>query len=390
MNVLFLSHCVPNPPDKGERIRAHQILKYLAGRSQVHLACLARSKEDMDAAHELRPYCNSVHAETFDKRKAMVRGLVNFAGGKSLTLSYYASGGLAKYVRELSSRTKIDLVFAYSVAIAPLAPSGVPMLLDMVDVDSEKWNQYAVSRTPRFAYAMEGRRLRKAESVWARRATETFLCTEQELELFKSFEGLASVGCIENGVDVEYFDPDKVPPMEHARGKTILLFTGVMNYYPNSEGACRFAHEVFAPLRSRHPELEFWIVGRTPSRSVQALSKLSGVVVTGAVPDIRPYLRSATAVVVPLAIARGIQNKVLEALSMGKVVLASTAVCATFGNSLPVGVVPCESGLTAEEQFKGGSSEPVHSIRSFAKQRFSWQRNLELFWSAAQRITDAR
>lgn len=386
MNVLFLSHCVPNPPDKGERIRAHQVLKYLAERSQVHLACLARSPDEVKAALELEKYCASVHAEAFNKHTALVRGFADFALGGCLTQSYYGSGGLRRHVQKLAAKIKFDLTVAYSVPMAPLAPAGVPMLLDMVDVDSEKWNQYAQTRTPGFAYAMEGRRLRREESNWARRAAQTFLCTQQELALFKSFDPLSNVECVENGVDLDYFNPENMASMPAAEGKRVLLFTGVMNYYPNSEGACRFAREVFAPLRSRNPDLEFWIVGRTPDRAVQALSQMPGVVVTGSVPDIRPYLRSATAVVVPLAIARGIQNKVLEALSMGKVVLASDAVCATFGDILPAGVLRCGSGPDVEARLSACTSEPVASIRDFAKQRFAWQGNLESFWSVAQRV----
>ncbi len=142
---------------------------------------------------------------------------------------------------------------------------------------------------------------------------------------------------LENGVDFEYFDPDKVTAAP-ASGKRNLVFTGTMDYQPNIEAACGFVSEILPELRRADPAVEFTVVGRNPPREVLRLAETPGVHVTGSVPDVRPYLKAAHAVVAPLRIARGIQNKVLEGLAMGKLVFVSPAVALTFGSGLPPGV----------------------------------------------------
>ena len=136
-------------------------------------------------------------------------------------------------------------------------------------------------------------------------------------------------------------------------------------------------------VQQREPGMRFLVVGRNPSREVVRLSRRPGVTVTGTVPDVRPYVAGARAVVVPLRIARGVQNKVLEALAMGKVVLATPEVCRTFGQ-LPVGLVRCDSPSGFVEAVCAGSeSLPApEEIRAAACRRFSWERSLG-------RITDA-
>jgi sugar transferase (PEP-CTERM/EpsH1 system associated) len=381
MDVLLLSHCVPNPPDKGERIRVHHVARYLAARCRLHVACYARAEEEREAARQMEPWCASVYCERLRKWGALAGGLARWATGASLTQSYYGSARLKAEAAALAGRLRPAATVVYSAAMAPLAPPGAPVVLDMVDVDSQKWLEYARTRRPGFVYAIEGRRLRRAEVEAARRASRTLLCTGQELALFRSFAPEVSSECIENGVDLDYFDPAQVAPLAEGAGKRVLVFTGVMDYFPNSEGACRFVREVFGELRRRQPDLEFWIVGRNPSAAVRALGGEAGVRVTGGVADIRPYLRTAHAVVAPLRIARGIQNKVLEALSMGRRVLASTAVCATFGGELPPGVEPAES-LEAVERALAAPGPGAERIREAARRRFHWEGNLERFWQA--------
>jgi len=273
----------------------------------------------------------------------------------------------------------------------------VPLVLDMVDVDSEKWMQYAALRQPAFAYAAEGRRLRRVEAAYARRARSVILTTRNEADVLTGFTANHSkvnqraandsansrVVTMENGVDFDYYDPEAAPSTAAMRFPR-LVFVGAMDYFPNADGIRRFATEVFPQVRRECEGLELVIVGRNPTRAVRQLASAAGVVVTGAVPDVRPYLAEALAVVAPLAIARGIQNKVLEALAMGKRVLASPAVAQTFGSlpdaTVPVGVRCCRevsdyvAGL--REASQGWPYEPV--IREAARARFTWNRNLDV------------
>jgi sugar transferase (PEP-CTERM/EpsH1 system associated) len=264
--------------------------------------------------------------------------------------------------------------------MAPYAPASVPILLDMVDVDSEKWLQYARSRTPGFAYATEARRLRRLEAFWAIKAGLTVLTTENEAALLRRLAPEASIASMENGVDGEYFDGASRPLTPDERGHKFVAFVGSMDYPPNIEAALWFAERVLPELRRRDPSLEFFVIGRNPAKALLKAAKNGGMRITGGVPDIRPYLASARAIVTPLHLARGIQNKVLEALAMGRPVFASDAVCRTFGAALPAGVFRCAGEREFIENVSAACErEPARddTIRAEACRRFSWPRNLE-------------
>ena len=197
---------------------------------------------------------------------------------------------------------------------------------------------------------------------------------------------------MENGVDFDYFDPllPHDPPDLHRR---FVVFVGAMDYYPNADAACWWASHVFPQVRRRQPDMEFFVVGRNPTRAVRRLAGQPGITVTGAVADVRPYLSAAEAVVAPLRIARGIQNKVLEALAMGKRTLASAAVCDTFGQELPLGIVPCRSPqdyLRFFQQGRTASTGSSAAIRGAARRRFSWNTNLQTLTAELESILDRR
>lgn len=371
MQILYLSHCVPNPPDKGEKIRAYHVLKHLALTHAVHLVCFARSEREEAAARELDRTCASVYVERFCPPVALARAAARFGIGRCLTLSYYESARMRAYVASLP---RPEVTVAYSTAMAQYAPEGVPLLLDMTDVDSEKWFGYAATRRFGWVYAMEGRRLRSKEAEWARRATMTTVVTEAEAALLRSFVPDAVIRCSGNGVDFDTFDPERTPRLPELDGRRFLVFLGAMGYHPNIDAVCWFSREVFPELRRRNPALEFLIVGRDPARAVRRLSERAGVSVVGTVADVRPYLAGSLAVVAPLRIARGVQNKVLEALAMGKRVMASPAVCETFGTNLPEGLVRCES-TTDYAGYDGGPTDG--SIRRRAAEQFRWEKSLE-------------
>jgi sugar transferase (PEP-CTERM/EpsH1 system associated) len=377
MDILYLSHCVPNPPDKGEKIRAHREVLHLAARHRVHLVCFARNESETRAAHELDGRCASVYAERLSFPLALGRGFVEFAFGRCLTTSFYGSGAMRRRVAELAAAGNLSATVAFSSAMAPYAPPAIPLILDMADVDSEKWFQYAAQRHPAFVYRMEGRRLREVEVAGTARARRTILVTEAEERLLREFTPGQATMFLENGVDLADFDPVVAPDSASLAGRRSLVFVGAMDYYPNAEGAVWFADRVLPLLRDADPALEFWVVGRNPGRPVRRLASRPGVTVTGSVPDVRPYLKAAVAAVAPLQIARGIQNKVLEALAMGKTVLSSTAVCDTFGPELPFGVIRCVTErdyVTAAAERRSSAFQP--DIRSAAEARFSWERNL--------------
>jgi glycosyltransferase involved in cell wall biosynthesis len=210
------------------------------------------------------------------------------------------------------------------------------------------------------------------------RAAFTYVTTANELSVLRKFAAGAAAGYIENGVDTDFFDGSPRPVSEWER-RRFVAFIGAMDYHPNIEGARWFASEVFPSFRRRVPDLEFLIVGRNPAKPVRELAAAEGVHVLGGVPDVRPFLAAARAITAPLRLARGIQNKVLEALAMGREVFASPEVCGTFGGAVPTGVVECRSAEDYIRRIEFASArepECTAAIRSGVRERFDWETNL--------------
>ena len=390
-DLLFLSHCVPAPPDKGEKIRAYHEIQQLSSLYRIHLACFARNQSERQAARELSNVCASVYAEEIPPRSTLVRAAARFALGHSLNEAFYHSPKMRQYVESLAQRVPFAAALAYSVVMAPYAPPRIPMLLDMIDVDSEKWFQYARSRRPRTVFHLEARRLRAFETLWAKSARRVALTTQHEEQLLKTFAPEAATFSIENGVDAAFFD-GRSHHLPELAGRKFLAFVGTMDYHPNIEAASWFARTVFPELRRRDPALQFLMVGRNPSAEVSRLARLPGVHATGSVPDTRPYLASARAIVVPLRVARGIQNKVLEAIAMGRPVFTTPEVCKTFGSIPPSGLVCCTSEQEFVHRVSGACSIPPRcdaSIRAEACERFSWSRLRGVFGDQLEQVTAA-
>jgi len=392
MDILFLSHCVPNPPNKGEKIRARQVVTRLAERCRVHLVCFARSRAEAEAAQELRDRCASVYAEVRSFTHSLAWAGVRFAAGDSLYVALFRSRTMRAYVQELSRRVPLSATVAYALPMVSHAPSGVPMLLDMQDVDSEKWFQYARMRRFGFLYEIEARRLRARELRSAGQAVATFLTARQETALLRSLApSTAVVECMENGVDFDYFHPDRIPRVPDLACRRFIAFVGTMDYYPNIDAASWFAREVYPAIRRHEPSLEFLVVGNHPAKAVLELARIPGVSVTGGVPDVRPYLAGARALVTPLRLARGIQNKVLEGLALGRQVCATAAVCRTFGEEVPPGVIRCDSPAEFAGTILGcAAREPQcdPDIRDHTRRRFSWRRNLEPLVNALEAMKE--
>lgn len=371
MELLYLSHCVPWPPNKGEKIRAYHELTALAERRRVHLSCFARTEEEFAEARKLLDRCASVYcAPLFPFSLHLARAGLRFLTGDSLNDAFYSSRRFSQELLALLESRPIGGAVAYTAVMAPFVPSGMPFVLDMTDVDSEKWLAYARYRKPSVLFETEAKRLVRLETAQARRARLTLLTTAAERETLLRLDASLRCEVMENGVDFDFFAPERAPEDPRLAARQYLLFCGTLDYFPNEQGIAEFARNIFPQLRQREPALELWIVGRNPTPRILALGAIPGVEVAGTVDDVRPYYRYAHATVVPLSIARGIQNKVLESLAMDKPVLASPAVCQTFGGSLPEGVRCCR---TAEDYAAPLAGK---DIRRSAKQRFSWKKNL--------------
>jgi sugar transferase (PEP-CTERM/EpsH1 system associated) len=329
--LLFLAHRIPYPPNKGDKIRSWNILRYLAERYSVHLGCFIDDEEDRAHTGVLQELCESCHFATLDARLAKLRGLPGLLCGDPITLGYYRHRGLARWVRETVPRATIGHVFAFSSAMAQYALDGpaaaARRVIDFVDVDSDKWRQYAAAkRGPEsWIYGREARTLLGFERRVAAAFDVSLFVSEAEAALFRSLapESADRIAALKNGVDVDYFDPARAYPNPFDGPGPALVFTGAMDYWANVDAVDWFARDVLPAIRAVHPDAAFHIVGAKPAQQVRALSALPGVHVTGRVADVRPYVAHAAISVAPLRLARGVQNKVLEAMAMARPVLAT-------------------------------------------------------------------
>jgi sugar transferase (PEP-CTERM/EpsH1 system associated) len=326
-NLIYLCHRMPWPPIKGEKIHTWHVLNHLAQHFTVHLGVLVDEPEDMAHIPRMQAVCGSVGAFRIHRVTQLLRALRAVRPGRPLQPGTCASPALAAWVDACVGRMPIAAIFISSVAMAPYAlhRHGPRLILDAQDIDSEKWQTYAASsKWPmRLLWAREARTLRAYERHAAARCDVTFFVSAPEAQRFAELapESAARVRWFDNGVELDHFNPAHNFPTPFAHPGPALVFTGHMQYRPNVDAVIWFATEVMPRLRSRGADAHFWIVGAAPTSSVQALAKRAGVHVTGQVADTRPYLAHAAAVVCPLRIARGIQNKVLEAMAMGKTVV---------------------------------------------------------------------
>jgi len=327
--ILFLAHRVPFPPDRGDKIRSHHVLKALAALAPVHVATFADDAADLACEAELARVA-ATHCLVQRTKPLAWAALEALASGRPVSLPAFASARIRAYLGEILSTRPIAAIYVFSSQMAQYVPAEFAgrVVMDFVDVDSAKFEAYAqrAVQPARTLYAREARLLAGVEREVASRATISLLATPEEAELFRTRLGpaTADVRALGNGIDAARFDPALVAPEPALSGEgPHIVFTGQMDYAPNVAAVVRFATRILPAIRRVIPTARFHIVGRSPTAPVLALAGRDGVRVHGRVEDMRTWLAGADLVVAPLEIARGVQNKVLEAMAMARAVLAS-------------------------------------------------------------------
>lgn len=490
MRILYLAHRIPYPPNKGDKIRSFNEIKYLSKQHEIHLACLADDPKDLKYTEDLAKYCKTVTVVPMNPKLARLKSMFSLLSNMPLSVPYFYSSKLQRTIDHLLSTNDYDVIFCFSSPMAeyvfkskflvssrwkldtnhpqesriqqpattnehpatstkqlatrnpqpetrnpqpatrnqqPVSSNqkpGTRLIMDFVDVDSDKWGQYAkYTRFPMsWIYRLESRRL----AVYERKVAEAFdhsiFVTQAEVEVFRSKNPhIHNVTAITNGVDLDYFSPNYGPslvsgnqnpatgiqqlvtrnpelgthnPQLATRNSQppstlhppppnhVLLFTGAMDYYANIDGVVWFAKEIFPLIKGEIPEIEFYIVGSNPTEEVKALSNNDGIKVTGYVSDTREYLKKGTVAVVPLRIARGIQNKVLEAMAMGLPVVTTSqaleGICAEAQRDV---VVEDEPGAFSRAVLKVLTTPSLQvelgtHARKCIERNYSWGKNL--------------
>lgn len=390
--LLFLCHRIPFPPNKGDKIRSYHLLEHLSHHFDIYLASFVDDPQDWDYADKLNEYCKDFLLRPLSSTRGLLRSMRGLVSGQALSIPYYADGPLQAWVNEQVSTRGIRHAIVYSSSMAQFLPRqgrGFDRkVIDFVDVDSDKWAQYARQKSPPLSwlYRREARSLLQLEQKLAADFDAGLFVSSSEADLFHELspETAHKIGFYNNGVDSTYFDPGYIVETgvenPFQENELALVFTGAMDYWPNVDAVDWFAREVLPSLRQDNPAITLTIVGGNPTRSVQKLQSLDGVSVTGRVPDVRPYLKYALAAVAPMRIARGVQNKVLEGMSMQLPVLVSQkgleGIDADHGRE--VLLVETEKDYRREvgQLLAGEYSGLGERARSHVQKAFNWEENL--------------
>jgi len=365
-------------------------LRHLADRFRVHLGCFIDDPDDWQHVGAVREYCADTHIAGLDTRAAKIRSVSGLFNGEPLNLPYYRNPSFARWVNTVlhGVRPKALFVFSSNIAQYVIAPQQrrPRFVMDFVDVDSDKWRQYASTKSwpLNWVYRRESQTLLAHDRRVAELADASIFVSGAEAELFRSLapESAEKVHAVENGIDAGYFNPDESFDDPTGSDGPSLVFTGAMDYWPNIDAVTWFAEEIFPLVQQRLPDVAFFVVGSNPSAEVSKLATKPGIHVTGRVADVRPYLAHARAAVVPMRIARGIQNKVLEAMAMGRPVVTTPegfeGIRASAGTEL---LVAGDAQAFAEATIRAIEDPSVADMGPAARHRvlndFSWPAKLQ-------------
>lgn len=393
MRILFLAHRIPYPPNKGDKIRSYNILQYLMKHHEVYLGCLIDETTDIQYIKPLQSQVKEFVFETIHPKLKKICCLHGIFQKKSISVCYFYSSGLQKKIDDLLDRIDFDVLFCFSSPMAEYyfrsnhknrSTKHLIRIMDLIDVDSYKWTQYAEKSTglKRSIYRYEARHLLQYEHRIAETFDQSLVVSEQEKNIF--LQGLAATNLtvVTNGVDLGFFNLYR--SQRQQAQKPMLVFTGVMDYWPNIEGVQWFVERIFPRIRAAAPDTTFYIVGSRPTTEIRRLEQIEGIVVTGFVEDVRDYLVMADVCVVPLRIARGIQNKILEAMAMGKPVVTTSQAFEGINAVSGEEIVSADS----EDMFAAAvidllqDTQKAESMGAKARQcvetHYSWDRNLSV------------
>lgn len=388
-DMLFLSQRIPYPPNKGDKIRSFNILKHFSATHRIHLACFIDDPDDWQHVPDLQEYCVDSCIVPLNKTTAKIKSLKAFLTGAPLNLPYFYDREIEDWTRRVYEQVKPEAAFAFSSQMAQYfldaSPRPPRVVLDFCDVDSDKWRQYAESKNwpVSWVFKRESETLLAFDRKVAAAVDAATFVAQPEVDLFLQLapECDGKIHAIGNGIDIEYFSPEGDYPDPYPAGGPIVIFTGAMDYWPNVDAVVWFATEIFPQVRAVIEDARFFIVGGGPTAEVRKLEAIDGVHVTGRVPDMRPYFAHAAAAVTPMRIARGIQNKVLEAMAMAKPTVTTPTALAGISATPERDILVAEDAAAfAAQTVRALRDEAApalgESAKDFVSDAYSWESQL--------------
>ena len=389
--LLFLCHRIPFPPNKGDKIRSFNILKKLAEHYDIHLGCFIDDPFDKQYVDGLQKYCSSVFHLNQHKTIAKIKGLTSLLTGKPITLPYYFDKRMQQWTKRTFLQENVSKIFVYSSSMAQYCEGDLfgftKRVIDFVDVDSDKWRQYAEKKSgiAKWVFQREHKLLANYEDKICAKFDHSLFVSPDEATLFRNRQPKAQQAKVHgllNGVDVKFFDPQASFSEEAlVPKKPFISFTGAMDYWANVDAVLWFAEHVWPLIIQQQPDAVFCIVGGNPSKEVSALAQQQGIEVTGRVHDVRPFIAKAQCVAAPMQIARGIQNKVLEAMSLNKGIVVSSmameGINAPSNNNI---AIVDDAKTYANKCLEFFNTEMINSDitnRQWVLEHFTWQQTLQ-------------
>ncbi len=391
MNVLFLSQRLPDPPDRGDRITTHHMLRHLlACGARVRVGCLSEDERDLALAKTFATKVQAVCAPRIHRRIRRVTALRGLFTGHPLTLPYFRHPTLAATVSRWLREDPPDLIYVYSSSMAQyvLGHSGAIRVMQFAELDSDKWKQYAARcrGLSRWIYNREARLLLEFERRVARAFDLSLVVSPVERELFVERIPEVTPTVLPNGVDVDHFASQG----DTNRDPHTVVFTGVMDYEPNVDGVLWFHAECWPAIRAEFADARLQIVGNRPAPAITALDGKDGITVTGRVPTTPPYFDSAAVAIAPLRLARGVQNKVLEAMSMGLPVVCSGPAAQGLGAVPPDTLVTANDAATTTAAVIALLRDPERArvigrrANQYVREHYRWERMFEILDAALE------
>ncbi len=397
--LLFLCHRIPFPPNKGDKIRSFNILKKLSEQYEVHLGCFIDDPFDKQYLSGLDKYCAEVFHLDQHKTLSKIKGLTGFLTNKPITLPYYFDKRMQQWTNRTLAQHNIGKVFIYSSSMAQYVQKNnvqakdvqgveyqsLERVIDFVDVDSDKWRQYAEKKSgiAKWFFNREYKLLAREENAICAEFIHSIFVSLDEAKLFSDKQAPAQQAKIHgvlNGVDVKFFDPSATFSQEKLVPTVpFISFTGAMDYWANVDAVLWFSEHVWPLILAKQPNAIFCIVGGNPCCDVSALAKQESIVVTGRVHDVRPFIDQAQCVIAPLQIARGIQNKVLEAMSLNKPIVVTTMAMEGINAEQSKGVVITDDSNDYAKACLTFLTEQPSTLanRQWILEHFTWQKTLE-------------
>ncbi|MFV0448223.1 MAG: TIGR03087 family PEP-CTERM/XrtA system glycosyltransferase [Vibrio sp.] len=389
--LLYLCHRIPFPANKGDKITTCNILRFLNQHYEIYLGCFIDDPFDHKYKENVQALCKEAFFVDLHPKLAKVKGLQAFFSGDPITLPHYFSSKMQQWVKRTVDENQIEKALIYSGCMAQYVLNArVPKLhkvMHFADIDSDKWKQYAQksSGVMRWVYNREHRTLEQYERHVAQCCDISCFISDTETALFRSQlspEERNKIQTLSNGLDSEFFSPSAQHQLAEnypLNSQNFLVFTGAMDYWANADAVEWFVNNVWRDVHRKHPDSYFYIVGSSPSKDVLNLQQVPGVVVTGRVEDVRPYMYYAKASVAPMQIARGIQNKILEAMAMERPVITTRLGIEGIDNYPTEAVFVSDSAETQKqwaEDLLSQASRKATTSRRWLQSHYSWDAKL--------------